>query len=330
MSANTNNSTQVDVHTPVYTRGLDGRDGREGPPGPRGLPGRDGRDGLTGPPGPRWESVASSQQAIQGERGLPGPQGEPGNQGLRGIQGPDGPLGNPGSQGQPGPTGPPGSQGQRGTTGPPGSQGATGPTGSQGQQGLPGSQGEQGIQGPPGIAGKGVVYTRWGSSSCPSVSGTTLVYAGRTGGSHYTHGGGGANHLCMPSDPQYTLPYENGVRGHAYVYGTEYEYPLQGSHDHNVPCAVCLAATRGTVLMLTAKTSCPTSWTTEYTGYLMTERHNHKRSMYVCVDRSQGSVSGSQANTNGALFFHVEATCNGLQCPPYDAQKELTCAVCTI
>ena len=306
MSANTNNNTQVDVHTPVYTRGLDGRDGREGPPGPRGLPGRDGRDGLTGPPGPRGESVASSQQAIQGERGLPGPQGEPGtigNQGLRGIQGPNGP---------------------------PGSQGATGPPGSQGQQGFPGSQGEQGIQGPPGIAGKGVVYTRWGSTSCPSVSGTTLVYAGRTGGSHYTHGGGGANHLCMPSDPQYTFSFRNGVQGHAYVYGTEYETPLQGRHDHNVPCAVCLAATRGTVLMLPAKTSCPTSWTTEYTGYLMTERHNHKRSMYVCVDRSQGSVSGSQANTNGARFYHVEATCDGLQCPPYDAHKELTCAVCTI
>ena len=321
MSAKTNNSTQVDVHTPVYTRGLDGRDGREGPPGPRGLPGRDGRDGLTGPPGPRGESVASSQQAIQGERGLPGPQGEPGtigNQGLRGIQGPDGPPGNPGSQGQPGPTGPPGSQGQRGTTGPPGSRG------------LPGSQGEQGIQGPPGIAGKGVVYTRWGSSSCPSVSGTTRVYAGRAGGTHYTHNGGGANYLCMPSDPQYTLSYQNGVRNQAYVYGTEYENPLQGTHQHNVPCAICLAATRGTVLMLPAKTSCPTSWTTEYTGYLMTEYHGHKRTMYECVDRSQESVPGSQANTNGALFYHVEANCNGLQCPPYDAQKELTCAVCTI
>ena len=342
VSANTNNSTQVDVHTPVYMRGLDGRDGREGPPGPRGLPGRDGRDGLTGPPGPRGESVASSQQAIQGERGLPGPQGEPGtigNQGLRGIQGPDGPSGSPGSQGQRGTTGPPGNQGQRGTTGPPGSQGATGPPGSQGatgppgsqgQQGLPGSQGEQGIQGPPGIAGKGVVYTRWGSSSCPSVSGTTLVYAGRAGGSYYTHGGGGANYLCMPSDPQYTLPFRNGVQGYAYVYGTEYQYPVQGTNQHNVPCAVCLAATRGTVLMLPAKTSCPTSWTTEYTGYLMTERSTYKRSMYECVDRSQESVSGSQANTDGALFFHVEANCNGLQCPPYDAQKELTCAVCTI
>ena len=28
-------------------------------------------------------------------------------------------------------------------------------------------------------------------------------------------------------------------------------------------------------------------------------------------------------------FYHVEANCNGMLCPPYDPQKELTCAVCT-
>ncbi len=32
----------------------------------------------------------------------------------------------------------------------------------------------------------------------------------------------------------------------------------------------------------------------------------------------------------GALFFHVEAECGGMQCPPYDPEKELTCVVCTI
>ena len=254
-----NNSTEVDLHTPVYMRGLDGRDGREGPPGPRGLPGRDGRDGLTGPPGPNT--------------GVQGPQG---TQGERGLQGPTGPAG------------------------------------------------------PPGPRVGGVVYTRWGSSSCPSVSGTTLVYAGSAGGTFFNHDGGGADHLCMPRDPQYTLPHRSGVQGYAYVYGTEYEETALGRQNQDVPCAVCLAATRGTVLMLPAKTSCPTSWTTEYTGYLMTGHTNHKRSMYECVDKSQESVPGSIANTNGALFYHVEASCNGLQCGPYEVEKELTCAVCTI
>ena len=146
-----------------------------------------------------------------------------------------------------------------------------------------------------------------------------------------THTGSGANYLCMPPDPQYTLRYYNGVQGQVtHVYGTEYESPLQGTDNHNVPCAVCLATPRETVLMIPAKTTCPASWTTEYTGYLMSEHHTYHRTMYECVDKSQESVPGSQADTNGALFFHVEAKCNGLQCPPYVPEKELTCVVCTM
>ena len=133
----------------------------------------------------------------------------------------------------------------------------------------------------------------------------------------------------MPSDPQYTLPYQAGVRGENYVYGTEYETSLQGSQQHNVPCAVCYASTHETVLMIPAKTSCPTSWTREYYGYLMSAARTHHRSHYECVDRDQESLPGSQANTDGALFYHVEANCNGMPCPPYDPQKELNCVVCT-
>ena len=41
------------------------------------------------------------------------------------------------------------------------------------------------------------VYTRWGKSSCPQVAGIELVYSG---GSLQNQQGGGANHLCMPTD----------------------------------------------------------------------------------------------------------------------------------
>ena len=50
--------------------------------------------------------------------------------------------------------------------------------------------------------------------------------------------------------------------------------------------------------------------------------------MYECVDKDQESVPGSQSNTDGALFYHVEANCNGMQCPPYNNYKELNCVVC--
>ena len=222
----------------------------------------------------------------------------------------------------------------RGRDGRDGRDGMPGLRGLQGQRGDQGQKGDQGVAGPPGPRNGGVVYTRWGKSSCPSVSGTTLVYAGRTGGTHHIHKGGAANYLCMPDDPDY-LSYQPGVQGYSYVYGTEYEPhqgPLKAVHDHNVPCAVCYASTRVAVTMIPAKTQCPSNWTLEYSGYLMTEGRawsNHYRTMYECVDKNPDSVPGSAADTHGAFFYHVEANCNGMLCPPYDPQKELTCAVCT-
>ena len=53
--------------------------------------------------------------------------------------------------------------------------GIPGPHGPQGQKG------EQEVAGPPGPRNGGVVYTRWGKTSCPNISGTELVYAGRAG-----------------------------------------------------------------------------------------------------------------------------------------------------
>ena len=41
------------------------------------------------------------------------------------------------------------------------------------------------------------------------------------------------------------------------------------------------------------------------------------------------AIPGIPANTDGALFYHAEATCNGLSCGPYNTEKELNCVVCT-
>ena len=214
----------------------------------------------------------------------------------------------------------------RGRDGRDGRDGVPGPRGPQGQRG------DQGVAGPPGPRNGGVVYTRWGKSTCPSISGTTLVYAGRAGGTRWHHKGGGANYLCMPDDPDY-LSYQPGVQGNNYVYGVEYESyssaPLSAVFEHNAPCAVCYASTRVAVTMIPAKTQCPSNWTLEYSGYLMSDNRAYHRTMYECVDKNPDSVPGSAADTDGALFYHVEANCNGMLCPPYDPQKELTCAVCT-
>ena len=85
------------------------------------------------------------------------------------------------------------------------------------------------------------------------------------------------------------------------------------------------------MIMVPAKTQCPSSWTREYYGYLMTEREHphHYRSSFDCVDVSPDSVPGEVGDSLISLFHYVKATCNGLQCPPYVANKMVTCVVCT-
>ena len=232
---------------------------------------------------------------------------------LRGRDGRDGRDGNEGRVGRPGPQGESGLQGERG------------PHGREGLAGPPGPQG------PPGARTGGVTYTRWGHNTCPNVAGTEMLYSGRLAGVFYNAKGGGANYLCLPDNPEYTLRYRSGVNGYSKVHGTEYEYPIVGTHDHGVPCAVCYTTTRVAMVMIPAKTSCPTNWTREYYGYIMSENNGSDRSrnQYVCVDKDQVSVPGTSANINGNVLYHVEAACHGIQCPPYDPAKELNCVVCT-
>ena len=260
-------------------------------------------------------------------KGMQGPTGQPGLAGAPGRDGKDGEIGEKGDTGVQGPSG----YGMKGMQGRPGIQG---PPGSQGSPGMKGSQGLPGSPAPNSGSG-GALYTRWGRTTCPGTPGTELVYTGRVGGSYYNHDGGAANYLCMPEDPNYSS-YRAGVQGGGPVYGTEFDTghpstfgPFTRLHNQNVPCAVCSTSTRGRVLMLPAKTQCPSSWTLEYSGYLMTTSHGHRRTMFECVDRNPEAVPGRASDDNGAFFSHTEANCNGLPCPPYDPQKELTCAVCT-
>ena len=212
-----------------------------------------------------------------------------------------------------------------------------------GRDGLPGRDGLAGPPGHPGLKGKegqpgpksgGTMYTRWGRSSCPTSTGAELVYSGYAGGSWYGHTGGGANYLCLPEDPQYCsdLRYRSGTQAdRGLLYGAEYQHPTTSSHDHNVPCAVCRVPTRTTVLMMPAKCDCPSSWTREYYGYLMSERYTHQRSTFECVDRAMKHLPGGLGDTNGALFYTVEVRCgHGLPCPPYVDHKETNCVVCTM
>ena len=195
-------------------------------------------------------------------------------------------------------------------------------------------KGEPGAQGPPGPRSGGATYIRWGRTTCPNVTGTELVYAGRAAGSHYTHTGGGANYLCLTMQPQH-LEDGGGTNEHGLIYGAEYE--MHGNvpssslpnHEHDVPCAVCYIAPREAVLMIPGRYTCPSGWTREYYGYLMSAHHGHHRSTFECMDVAPEHIAGDHGNQNGALFYHIEPRCGSLPCPPYVQKNEMTCTVCS-
>ena len=178
---------------------------------------------------------------------------------------------------------------------------------------------------------RGIVYTRWGKTTCRQ--GAELVYEGYAGGGHYTQKGNGANYLCLPKDPEYSST--TAPSWQSLLYGAEYETNNKifsgNTQNYNVPCAVCHAPKQSTKLMIPAKTSCPTSWTQEYYGYLMAERENHNRNaVYECVDHNPDVIDGSQMDKSGALFYFVVAVCNhGLPCTPYVANRAITCVMCS-
>ena len=241
--------------------------------------------------------------------------------------------------GLPGPRGPAGLQGPKGDSGLRGRQGITGPRGPQGFPGIHGQKGDRGVRGytgPPGATRGGMTYTRWGKSSCPH--GTSLVYAGRTAGAGYSSKGSGSNYICLSNSPQFLryTPGRQGGRGH--LYGTQYQTgthsadtgPLSGVSQHNAPCAVCYSATKEVSIMIPGQTSCPSSWTREYYGYLMSEHHNHHVSTYECIDWNPDTVPGEGGNQDDAYLYHVEIEChNGVACPPYISGREITCVVCS-
>ena len=219
-------------------------------------------------------------------------------------------------------------KGEQGTTG---LRGPMGPAGGKGDVGGKGDAGPPGPQAAPGITSGGVTYVRWGRTICPNTPGTELVYTGRAAGSSHDQQGGTNDYLCLPEQPEY-MSFTPGTQGKSPIHGAEYQTeggPLLVATHQNVPCVVCCTGLRGTLLMIPARVSCPASWTLEYNGYLMTDHLGHYRRSAECMDKDAEAIPGLDANGNGALFYFTEAVCNGINCPPYDPAKELTCAVCT-
>lgn len=179
----------------------------------------------------------------------------------------------------------------------------------------------------------GVQYIRWGRSSCPNN--TELLYSGVAAGSNQVQQGGGSDHLCLHPEPEYLLFLTGNQDDRSGITGTEYQSPpelLGNVNNRNMPCAACYATDRVAKIMIPGRITCMPTWTKEYHGYLMTDRHDFFRSSFACVDMNPEALPNSAADNNGHLFYHVEVReCGGVRCLPlpYIEGHELACVVCT-
>ena len=178
-------------------------------------------------------------------------------------------------------------------------------------------------------------YTRWGRTTCPTTQGTQLLYEGAVAGSSWSEAGS-AEYLCLHNQPQFRQTAAGLQSNRARLYGTEYmaliSPPAFSSMlYHDAPCAVCYTPSRSTKITTPGRYDCPSSWTKEYDGYLMTSRcdNHHKTKVPICVDLNAESVADSAVQDAGSLLYFIETTCIGIKCPPYSDGAEITCAVCT-
>jgi len=207
------------------------------------------------------------------------------------------------------------------------------------QQCLETSGGTTGVADGSASTGSGVAYTRWGRTTCPGKA--TALYKGYVASSYFQEGyGGGTNYLCLPEVPQWANKTQNGYQGGAKLFGTEYEFvdfPFstvnnggQSLLQNDAPCVSCYVPTRTAFIMIPARVDCPSGWTKEYGGFLVTSHHGHQNNKdYVCLDEAPEAREGGTADTNGALFYFVETTCTALPCPKYVDGWEAACVVCS-
>ena len=165
-----------------------------------------------------------------------------------------------------------------------------------------------------------------------------IIYIlGIAGGKWYDQTGSGSNYLCLPETPEYD-DYQAGPSiKRAYVFSAEYSThefpPFTHLQNQDVPCAVCRAVNRGSMMMIPALMTCPAGWNQEYYGYLMSHQVDFAPTEFVCMDRNPEVRPDTGADKNGAIFVPVEGRCHAGNLPcgsdSYQDGAELTCVVCT-
>ena len=105
--------------------------------------------------------------------------------------------------------------------------------------------------------------------------------------------------------------------------------PYPSSLDSKLaPCVVCAAERKSTTVMIPARNDCPTGWSLEYHGYLLSSHYNtDKKSQSLCFD---DNIEGLNPTGTGYHHLYRVGAHAGVGLPSsFPNARELTCAVCS-
>ena len=166
-----------------------------------------------------------------------------------------------------------------------------------------------------------------------------FVLKGITAGKAFNEPGSGVNTLCLPHNPD-DAPHDfptrlQGAGFVSHLYGSEYEFTYRKfAQNDDVPCAICHVTIAASSIMIPAKTTCPSGWTMQFTGFLVSDYFggsNHAFD-YICLhnDAEYMTEGARRHDDNGHILYPVQATCDPLPCPPYKNGQYITCVVCSL
>ena len=166
-----------------------------------------------------------------------------------------------------------------------------------------------------------------------------FVLKGITAGKAFNEPGSGVNTLCLPHNPDdapHDFPTSLQSAGSvSHLYGSEYQFTYRKfAQDDDVPCAICHVSIAASSIMIPAKTTCPSGWTVQYTGFLVSAYFGSSSYAfdYICLhnDAEYMTEGARRHNDNGHILYPVQATCDPLPCPPYKNGQYITCVVCSL
>ncbi|GIX74482.1 uncharacterized protein CDAR_419811 [Caerostris darwini] len=96
---------------------------------------------------------------------------------------------------------------------------------------------------------------------------------------------------------------------------------------------MCFVQERTSATVFPARTKCPSEWTLEYSGFLMTKDLRSRKGDYVCVD-SQSEASAHQTlildrTDTRDHISDVKIGCGTLPCATFQKDALLPCVVCS-